>query len=181
MQSEGPVKKRPAELLPPRPRKPVPHGHRSAVPLPRPPRRPGSRCSCRPCTSSAPGSAASSVLKARGHGRRHQRPAVRRGPRRARRGRRPGRRAPPARPERGVSRLRRRGALAGPGDRAARPAPAAPPPVVQPRPHVREALTAAGLPGIRLHASPDVRPGRLTGRGPAAREPARAEPGGPGR
>ncbi|MEU6594984.1 STAS domain-containing protein [Streptomyces sp. NPDC046881] len=26
-------------------------------------------------------------------------------------------------------------------------------PVVQPRPHVREALTAAGLPGIRVHAS----------------------------
>ncbi|WP_237539170.1 STAS domain-containing protein [Streptomyces sp. SID486] len=44
--------------------------------------------------------------------------------------------------------------------------------VVQPRPHVRETLTAAGLPGVRLHACLDAALLAL-----AARGPVRAEPG----
>ncbi|MFI2760481.1 STAS domain-containing protein [Streptomyces echinatus] len=48
--------------------------------------------------------------------------------------------------------------------------------VVQPRPHVRETLAAAGLPGLRVHASLD-----LALRALAARGPSPADPGGPGR
>ncbi|WP_236053848.1 MULTISPECIES: STAS domain-containing protein [Streptomyces] len=47
--------------------------------------------------------------------------------------------------------------------------------VVQPRPHVREPLTAAGLPGLRVHASLDSALRALADRGPT-----RAHPGGPG-
>ncbi|MFI9247377.1 STAS domain-containing protein [Streptomyces sp. NPDC053086] len=46
--------------------------------------------------------------------------------------------------------------------------------VVQPRPHVREDLTAAGLPGVRVHACLDSALLALAAGGPAC-----AEPGGP--
>ncbi|MGW2488235.1 STAS domain-containing protein [Streptomyces sp. NPDC001606] len=52
--------------------------------------------------------------------------------------------------------------------------------VVQPRPHVREALRAAGLPGVRVHATPAAALDALEVRGPVApagqggeRDPAR--------
>ncbi|MFF8908299.1 STAS domain-containing protein [Streptomyces olivaceoviridis] len=59
--------------------------------------------------------------------------------------------------------------------------------VVQPRPHVREALTSAGLPGIRVHATLASALDALTSREPSrerayqpAYEPARRDPGGLG-
>ncbi|MEU0257048.1 STAS domain-containing protein [Streptomyces sp. NPDC006184] len=64
--------------------------------------------------------------------------------------------------------------------------------VVQPRPHVREALTNAGLPGVRVHATlasalhtlHALHPAQTphpphSPHPPADREPARAEPGDP--
>ncbi|MEU6666832.1 STAS domain-containing protein [Streptomyces sp. NPDC046727] len=47
--------------------------------------------------------------------------------------------------------------------------------VVQPRPHVRETLTAAGLPGVRVYGTLASALHALAGHGPA-----RAESGGPG-